>query len=225
MKTFSGFHSGKVRMVSLPESVFIDLVPLIDDLAELKVTLHILRKLEQQQGNLRYVQYSRLLQDGELLAALGDASREMLDSALQRAVDRGTLLRVETGSQELTQVVYFANTARGRAAVQTLSRGEWPEGLESAEETNIFTLYHENIGVLTPLLSDELREAEDVYPAEWIEEAFRIAVSLNKRSWGYVRAILVRWSAEGRGDETDQRDNEAERRRYIEGEYGDYIQH
>ena len=225
MKTFSGFHSGKVRMVSLPESVFTEIVPLIDVLAELKVTLHIVLKLEQQQGKLRYVQYSRLLEDGELLAALGDASRETFDCALQAAVDRGTLLRAETGSEQLTQVVYFANTAKGRAAVQTLSRGEWPEGLESAEQTNIFTLYHENIGVLTPLLSDELREAEDIYPVEWIEDAFRIAVSLNKRSWRYVRAILERWSTEGRGDETDQRDHEAERRRYVEGEYGDYIQH
>jgi len=225
VKTFSGFHSGKIRMVSLPESVFTELVPLIDDLAELKVTLHILRKLEQQRGNLRYVQYSRLLQDDELLEGLGEMWRESLDCALQRAVARGTLLRAESGSGELMQVVYFANSAKGRAAVQALLRGEWPEGLESAEQTNIFTLYHENIGVVTPLLSDELREAEDIYPAEWIEEAFRIAVSLNKRSWRYIRAILERWSVEGREDEADQRDHEAERRRYIEGEYGDYIQH
>lgn len=67
-----------------------------------------------------------------------------------------------------------------------------PESLESARQTDIFTLFPENIGALTPLLSDDLREAEDIYPAEWIEEAFRIAPTFSKRSWRYVCAILER---------------------------------
>jgi len=212
-------------MVSLPESVFTELVPLIDDLDELKVSLHVLWRLGQQQGKLRYVRYASLLQDEILLSALGENARGVLDCALQRAAERGTLLCAEAGGGESGEVIYFANTAKGRAAVQTLARGEWPEGLESAEETNIFTLYHQNIGMLTPLLADELREAENIYPSEWIEEAFRTAVSLNKRNWRYIRAILERWRAEGRGDEADRRDTESERRRYIEGKYGDYIQH
>ena len=78
---------------------------------------------------------------------------------------------------------------------------------------------------LTPLIADELRQAEKEYPAEWIEDAFREAVSLNKRSWKYIRAILERWRVDGRGDEAGRRSDEAERLRYIEGEYGDYIEH
>ena len=31
--------------------------------------------------------------------------------------------------------------------------------------------------------ADELREAENLYPASWIEDAFREAVEQNKRSW------------------------------------------
>jgi len=225
LKAFSGLPSGRVCMVSLPETVFAELVPLIDDLAELKVTLHILWRLAQQQRSLRYMRYEALLEDKVLLSALGENPRGTLDSALERAVRRGTVLRAVVGSGGSNDVLFLANTAKGRAAAEAIGRGEWPEGLEVAEQANIFALYHANVGVLTPLLADELREAETMYPAEWIEDAFRIAVSLNKRNWRYIRAILERWSSEGRGDEADQRDNEADRRRYIEGKYGDYIQH
>ena len=119
---------------------------------------------------------------------------------------------------------YSANTL-GRAAVEAISRGEWPDDLEPAARPNVFALYEQNIGMLTPLIADELREAEQTYPVEWIEEAFREAVSLNKRSWKYIRAILERWRTEGRGDEAGQRPSEVERRRYIEGKYGEYIEH
>ena len=48
---------------------------------------------------------------------------------------------------------------------------------------NIFSLYEQNIGLLTRLLAEELMEAEATYPEVWIEEAVRIAVESNKRSW------------------------------------------
>lgn len=225
MKTFSGFPSGKVRSVSIPELVFAELVPLIDDLAELKLTLHVLWRLGQQRSKVRYLHRADLAADQVLLSSLGDASTGRLSETLQRAVERGTLLRVETTTGETAEELYFANTPKGRAAVEAIARGEWPDELESASRPNVFALYEQNIGMLTPLIADELREAEQEYPVEWIEEAFREAVSLNKRSWKYIRAILERWRTEGRGDETGRRPREADRRRYIEGEYGEYIKH
>ncbi len=66
------------------------------------------------------------------------------------------------------------------------------------ERPNIFVLYEQNIGLLSPLIADELRDAADQYPAEWIEAAFREAVQHNKRKWSYIRAILKRWETEGR---------------------------
>jgi DnaD/phage-associated family protein len=134
-------------------------------------------------------------------------------------------LRVEAAAGNTSEPLYFANTPKGRAAVEAIERGEWPDGLESAGRPNVFSLYEQNIGMLTPLIVDELRQAEKDYPGEWIEEAFREAVSLNKRSWKYIRAILERWRVEGRGDETSRRPREADRQRYIEGEYSDYIEH
>ncbi len=225
MKTFSGFPPGKVRSVTVPEPVFTDLVPIVDDLAELKLTLHALWRLGQQQGKVRYLRRADLAADQMLLTSLGGSPGEALDAALARAVERGTLLRTVAIEGEAGEEIYFANTPKGRAAVEAIARGEWPDELESAGRPNVFALYEQNIGLLTPLIADELREAEQDYPAEWIEEAFREAVSLNKRSWRYIRAILERWRTEGRGDEAGQRPGEADRRRYVEGEYGEYIKH
>ncbi len=72
--------------------------------------------------------------------------------------------------------------------------------VKTCDRPNIFILYEQNIGLLTPPIADELRQAEQTYPAGWIEEAFREAVSLNKRSWRYIRAILERWRTQGRGE-------------------------
>jgi len=233
MKTFSGFPSGKVRIVGLPEPTFTELIPIIDDLDELKLTLHVLWRLGQQRGKVRYLRRRDLESDRVLLTGLENAPEETLRSALERAVERGTLLRFEMNasspasivaeaSKETPEELYFANTPKGRAAVEAIARGEWPDDLESAGRPNIFTLYEQNIGMLTPLIAEELREAEHVYPCEWIEEAFREAVRLNKRSWKYIRAILERWSTEGK---KDIRKRQKERRRDIDGEYGKYIKH
>ena len=214
MRTFSGFPPGKVRSASIPEPVFTELIPIVDDLAELKLTLHVLWRMGQQRGKVRYLRRADLTADQVLLSGLGDAPTEALRTALERAIERGTLLRAETAIGGATEELYFANTARGHAAVEAIGHGEWPDELESAARPNIFTLYEQNIGLLTPLIADELREAEKEYPAEWIEEAFREAVSLNKRSWRYIRAILERWRTEGRGEKTSRRTSEADRRRY-----------
>jgi DNA replication protein len=48
------------------------------------------------------------------------------------------------------------------------------------------------------MIADELREAADHFPVDWIEAAFREAVQQNKRKWSYISAILRRWETEGR---------------------------
>lgn len=218
MKTFSGFPSGKVHIVGIPRPVFTDLIPIIDDLAELKLTLHILWRLRQQRGKVRYLRFSDLASDQVLLSGFGEAPLETLRSALDRVVERGTLLQAKPPDGD--EAIYFANTPKGRAAVEAVARGEWPDDVETIERPNIFTLYEQNIGMLTPLIAEELRDAEETYPSTWIEEAFREAVSLNKRSWRYIHAILERWRTEGKDDDGPGQSDEADRRRYLEWKYG-----
>ena len=94
---------------------------------------------------------------------------------------------------------------------------------------NVFVLYEQNIGMLTPMIAEELRDAEKHYPEDWIPEAFREAVELNKRSWRYVLRILERWRAEGKdagkAAAEPPRDGPGRRRRYVPDEYEGLIEH
>ena len=90
-------------------------------------------------------------------------------------------------------------------------------------KSNIFKLYEENIGALTPLLSDMLREAEKNYPSVWFEEAFEIAVSRNIRNWKYVEAILARWKEKGKDERQDQQNPVKDAKRYTDSEFSEFI--
>jgi len=228
MKLFSGFSPHTTRHVPLPDSFFSDLLPLIDDLGELQVTLACFRIVTRKSGSPRAIRWADLIADDGLGATLDEAG---LRAGLERAIERGTLLHVTADAGDGPEDLVFINTERGREAVRTLQRGERPEGLapaeppapSAAERPNIFKLYEQHIGLLTPMLADELRDAEATYPAAWIEDAFRQAVRQNARSWAYVRKILERRDrSEKRGahGRTDQ-----DRRKYIEGEYADHIEY
>jgi DnaD/phage-associated family protein len=67
-----------------------------------------------------------------------------------------------------------------------------------AERPSVYALYEQNIGLLTPLLAEQLQDAESRYPIEWIEDAFKESVVNNKRNWRYIERILERWAAEGK---------------------------
>lgn len=237
MKGFAGFPAARLHTTPVPDLFFSELLPAIDDLAELKVTLHFFWLLGQKKGSFRYIRRQELLGDEVLLRGLETAERPgaaALQQALERAVARGTLLQATVERDGQTEEWYFLNSARGRQIAERLQRGDWTDFPELARaesvrlqlaRPNIFVLYEQNIGPLTPLIAEELREAEQSYPAEWIEEAFRIAVGQNVRRWRYVRAILERWRQEGKDDKTGQRDDRQERYRYIRGEYAEFIEH
>jgi len=230
---FAGFPAGKLPTTPVPNAFFSELLPAIDHLGELKVTLYAFWALGRQRGARRCLRRDDLGSDQTLLAAVSEPGRsdlEALDDALERAVTRGTLLRV-TGDSGGRQTVFFLNTPRGRAAADGLQQGLWSPDDEApaaglqAERPNLFVLYEQNIGPLTPLIAETLREAETTYPAAWIEEALRIAVENNVRRWRYVQAILEDWRTKGRDEREDLRQPEAARRRYVEGDFADFIEH
>lgn len=65
------------------------------------------------------------------------------------------------------------------------------------ENENFGKIYEENIGQLTPLIADELRDIEKTYPSGWFTEAVKEACDNNKRNLRYIIAILERWVIEG----------------------------
>jgi DnaD/phage-associated family protein len=226
--TFKGFPQGKVRLAPIPAVFFNELLPQIDHLGELKVSLYAFFRLNQKEGTFRYLQLKDFTGNERFMHGMGDtaeAARASLEDSLERAVQRGMLLKASIELQGSDEVLYFLNSPRGREAVQAIARGEWrPSGqpvepVEILEEVpNIYRLYEENIGPLTPLIADALRAAEGEYPARWIGDALRIAVENNARNWRYVEAILERWQEKGRDEQEDRRDTEKARRKYTEWE-------
>lgn len=55
---------------------------------------------------------------------------------------------------------------------------------------NVFQLYEDNIGPLTPLIAERLKDAEESYPDSWLNDAIDQAVVNNARSWRYIETIF-----------------------------------
>ena len=132
------------------------------------------------EGNLPFLWYRDFLADPALALLLGGDAGEVEESlrrALQAGVDRGTLLNPLVLLESGPEPIIFLNTARGRAAVQAINDGSWQpttaERLPGPAEgaPSIFQQYEENIGPLTPMIAETLKDAEADYPAAWIEEA------------------------------------------------------
>ncbi len=221
MRAFPGFDNVE-RSVPVPEQFFTDVMPLIEDRAELLVTLYAFWLEHKTEGQHPFFRREDIERDKRLFRALADAERsaeEALDDGLILAVSRGTLLFVRgKATPESDEDEWFClNTPTNRERVAALREGvrthlgAWAIGVGQDAPTlhpvrpNIFVLYEQNIGTLQPLIADELREAEKEYPPDWIEEAFAIAARRNVRNWAYVRAILERWASEGRDHEEDWR--------------------
>ncbi len=234
MPAFAGFPAGKVRLTPIPVTFFTELLPEIEDLRELKVTLYALWFLDRQEGPIRFIFYQDFIEDRRLMGGLGDEPEQAqanLREGLLRAEQRGTLLRAQGQGEAIEGEFFFLNSPRGRAAIKAYQQGEWkPDEQNHAavamelEKPNIYRLYEENIGPLTPLIADALRDAEQLYPPEWIDEAIRKAVQSNVRRWRYVEAILQSWHKEGR-DGTNRRDPQKGGQRYLEDEFADHIEH
>ena len=218
MKTFKGFTDSE-SFTQLPDTFFDHLLSQMDDAAELKVTLYLLWRVQHMDGPFRALREADFGSE-----ALGLHTDEV-SSGIKKAVKRGTILKAE----HKAEVFYFLNSPRGRAAATAFIKGQQGDLVEIApalfERPNIFRLYEENIGPLTPLIADALKDAEETYSAEWIAETIDLAVRNNKRSWRYCEAILKRWKEEGRGEKQNRRDAQTDRDKYIKGEYADYIEH
>jgi DnaD/phage-associated family protein len=154
---------------------------------------------------------------------VGDLSS--LTKALEELTELCAILKADL--EWMNETYYFINSPQGRAAVKAIESGEWQGANKeqtpvqlTPERPNIYQLYEENIGLITPMMADILKEDEADYPADWIEEAIRQAVAHNARNWKYVQAILKRRRTEGHGNEQNRRDNSQSPEDYRKGWLG-----
>lgn len=62
----------------------------------------------------------------------------------------------------------------------------------------ICRLYEGEIGIITPMIADAIRDAEKNYPVGWVEDAIQAASRRQVRNWAYIEAILKRWKIDGK---------------------------
>jgi len=193
----------KTDFIPLPGSFFTQMMPKIQDLAELKTALYVAYLILRKQDRRYFVTYKELLSH-EPMAAMGE---EILRQALDSAVKHGALLHSTSNINGVLEDVYSLTADSHQLTT-----------------INIFALYEQNIGVITPIIAEELKEAEKLYPPQWIEEAIKEAVTLNKRSWKYIARILERWASEGK-DSGEHRGNtkKGSPDKYIKGKYGHLV--
>jgi len=206
---YKGFPR-KVRYVPVPAPLLESLLEEIDDLAELKCTLRVIAMLHVKKGHPRFVTLGELQADRTLTRSLGqdgDSASQSIEQGMAKAVRRGTIAVASVEESGARQQLFTINTEVNRTTLEKIAEGATQVSplpvsepwVEPEDTPNIFALYEQNVGMLSPMIADELREAEELYPVEWISEAISEAVGLNKRSWRYISRILERWEHEGRG--------------------------
>ena len=213
-KRFGGFLVATEPAVEVPRTFFTDVLPQLTDLAELQATLAVFRLAAEAGGIETPVSQDALLRDRALRTALRvtGSPREpdrRIAAGLDLAVGRGTLLSFVAERGRERGVWYYVNTPVNQGLIAAMSRGAvappaavWHDDQPPRvvpERPNVFRLYEQNIGLLTPMIADHLVDALETYPVEWIEEAIAEAVAYNRRSWRYAQRILEKWASDGRG--------------------------
>ena len=206
MAPFDGFPDNS-EYTQVPNLLFGQTLEEIDDPLALKCFLRVLWLHSQKKSSPAILTKNELMADETLIIVVstpGTSTEAALGDALDTIVRLGLLLQMKVDSARGVFDVYVPNTQKGRQDAQKLKDTRPDVSVTdvpaAAHRPKIFQLYEECIGIITPMVAELLKDAEQQYPETWIEEAFRQAVTGNKRSWRYIEAILKRWKTEGRDD-------------------------
>lgn len=232
------------RSVPIPLSFFDRHLPRIRDIAAIKVLLVMYRRANDLRADAPFVSENEIYADRALLdgVRLAASSREPVEEIrhgieVLLAHDAVVRISVEDGDDETFWLMLKTPEnqrqlnafVRGERAFPYHESGSMQTTTIAVERPNVFRVYEQNIGVLTPLIADQLIEAIEMYPDGWIDDAINEAVSLNRRNWRYIQRILQRWATEGRGDETYRRNQSAagfvEPEKYLRGKYSSLFKH
>jgi DnaD/phage-associated family protein len=231
-------RSERDQPIPVPRSFFERHLVRIRDIAALKVLLSIYERVADFDVAEQYVAEEALFADRLLLDGLRwTATTRPPIGEIRRGIDllvaHDAIVRICVEENNDSTFWLMPKEPENVSRLNSVIHGDAPFPFRSSqavaqprvaiERPNVFRLYEQNIGMLTPLIADQLIEAIELYPERWIEDAIGEAVSLNRRNWRYIQRILQRWETEGRGDETDRRNQGAsgfvQPEKYLRGKY------
>ena len=206
------------RRIPTPAAVLSEWLAEIDNLTELKVALRTVALLDEERTRRDVppsLSLDDLLDDAVLSRAAGPGEDSGIRQALGACLSRGTLVATRVGGE----IRIWINDEHCRSHFEKARLSPLgPEGVTgtgfaerppitdgagtptASPRANIFALYEKHIGTFGHGTAEQLRAAEEEYPASWIEDAFEVAAEQGARSWSYVRAILTTWQQQGKSN-------------------------
>ncbi len=210
--------SETVNQVNLPANFLACVGEISPDALLVLMAYFQLLSLQEQESQLA------LAHDLKISLPAGFHSEdERFDAALLE-LHNAQLLYSLTDPQNPQKTYLIAGTPQGTSIYRQLCKtpGRFAEYglakiLADTSQPNLFKLYEDNFGALTPMIAEVLKADMETYPAEWIEDAMKEAVNYKARNWKYVQAILRNWQEKGRKktDEEGKQDLDKFRQYYL----------
>ena len=204
----------------------------LDQVAESETVKLILRAvwlLEHRRGFPASITVNELRQDRVLLRAL--KTQERFDAALDHSLNLGVLIKFQLNNADALMLNTVSATrqvehAKGKKSEDVEDDG-WGDSVGSDMPNDAFRSYEENIGILSPMIRENITASLQDFSDEDIIEAIKIAVENESRSWSFIAGVLRRWARDGvpkndrrtrtpRGSEDTTRVPASELRRYLE---------
>tara|TARA_B100000029_G_C17588024_1_gene961715 strand:- start:1936 stop:2583 length:648 start_codon:yes stop_codon:yes gene_type:complete len=191
--SFNGFDP-KSKLIPVPSALLSSLLIEIDERAEFACALRFFWFLSQANGVPKKVKVEDLLNDHVLLKTLG--SSEAIREGISKAVLRKIILEADGW--------LVVNTGQNLHSSDDIRVDQTHFADAPYDRPNIYKLYEENIGLITPIIAEELMTAEEEFPAAWIEMAIHEAVKNNVRNWRYTLAVLNSWKTKGKASNSGE---------------------
>lgn len=113
------------------------------------------------------------------------------------------LVEAKTSQASRPELVKLVDTQKKGKKVVKESNNAGQDNLHSSDNaasdfSKLVKIYENNIGLITPIMAEELKDALKDYPFEWIETSIIETVKAGVRNWNYALAILKRWRTGGK---------------------------
>lgn len=194
---FKGFNKN-VQYVPVPAPVFDSILEEITNISELKLMLRIIWLIQIYNRKPPLITEAEIISDKIVSKTIGPPNviQELISTLESHGIISSSIKKTDHLK------VIFLNSEKIRNQIMKsdiLLQENQPDPWNgNSDIPNIYLIYEQNIGIITPHIAELLKESENLYPIDWIEDAIKQASVQNKRSWAYVSSILNRWEIEGK---------------------------
>ncbi len=197
---FKGFEKN-VQSIPVPAPVFDSILEAITNISELKLMLRIIWLLQIYNRKPPLITEAEIISDKIVSKTIGPPNtiQELLITLESYGI-------ISSSVKKNDQVkIIFLNSEKIKNHIEKsdiilhgIQPDPWKETTDISDIPNIYSIYEQNIGIITPHIAELIKESENLYPIDWIEDAVKQASLQNKRNWAYVSSILNRWTIEGK---------------------------